>query len=393
MKDYDIAPYREYRRTRPDDGHQSKTATKKPKRRKRKKNRTLLLTLVLLAVLGGAVLVYQFLFNKAESVVSMEPTPISTDSTYLNTGDGVLYQTDGQIHFYHLKDSKKNYNYGMGASDIRMSGSANMTVVFNSASLQVIGEKAPVSFTGEISEVSCGTDHLAVLRKGADGTDSLVVQTSSGMQIGDMLSFPDEFVVDFGFYTVGNERLWIETININAGAPSTTISTYDIDKQAITGVMNIQGQLVDRIYITDESMFVIATNQIIRYTHDGNKEVYRDMIYGYEVVDCTNASGTPTFLMTPRGGDFHTVKLLTLTEGSDANAVETYLQLPAEGVDAFIMGSKLVVASREKLFTYTTKGKLSSTATFDQPIDTAIKLNDSVLMLSSNGTYYLSDVG
>ena len=389
MRDYAYTPYREYREVRPAG---TRPNTRKKKRRKRRKNRTLLLSLVLLVLLGSAVLIYQFLFNKAESIVSMEPTPISTDSTYLNTGDGILYQTDGQIHFYHLKDSKKNYNYGMGASDIRMSGSSNMTVVFNSASLQVIGEKEPISFTGEVREVECGREYLAVLRRGADGADSVIIQTPAGEQIGEPLAFPDEYVVDFGFYTVGGEKLWIESLNVNAGIPSTTISTYDLGKQSITGVMNIQGQLIDKVYVTADSMFVIATNQIIRYTHDGNKEVYREMIYGYEVVDCSNASGTPTFLMTPRGGDFHTVKVIALTEGGESDAVETYLQLPAEGVYAFIMGSRLVVASREKLFTYTTKGKLSSTAAFEQPIDTAIKLNDSVLMLSSNGTYYLASI-
>lgn len=363
------------------------------RRRKKRKNNTFLFSVLALVLIGAALLVYQFIFNKQESTVSMDLTPISTSSTYINTGDGLLYQTDGQIHFYHLTDSKKNYTYGMSASDnVRMSGSENMTVVFNEAQLQVVGEKAPLTFTGTIQEVECGDAHLAVLLQAEDGSESVLVITKDGEQVAD-LPFEDQYIVDFGFYSVKNEMLWIETLNVNTGTPMTTISTYDFVQQEITGLMHVQGQLVDQIYITDDSMFVVATNQIIRYTHEGNKEVYRVTIYGYKAVDFSDASGTPTFLLTTRGGDFHTVKILTLEEGSEADTVETTLQLPTEGVDAFIMNGKLVVVSRENVYTYSLKGKLSSTASFEQAVDEAVKLTDVKLLLSSNGMYYIANAG
>lgn len=360
------------------------------RRKKKKKNNTLLFSIITLVVLGIGLVVFQFFFNRQEATVEMEMTPISTSSTYLNTGDGLLYQTDGQIHFYHLTDSKKNYTYGMGASDIRMSGSEDMTVVFNTAQLQVVGEKTPLTFTGTIMEVECGTDYLAVLRTAEDGTEGLHIVTKDGEQISD-IAYTDQRIIDFGFYTTTSEMLWIETLSVNTGTPMTTISTYDLIKREVSGMIHVQSQLVDQIYITQDSMFVVATNQIIRYIHEGNKEIYRTTIYGYEVVDFSNASGTPTFLLTTRGGDFHTVKMLTLEEGSAPEPVETTLQLPTEGVSAFIMANRLVVVSREQLFNYTIKGVLSATATFEQPAEAAVKLNDSKLLLSSNGMYYLAN--
>ena len=362
------------------------------KKKKKKKNRTLLFSLVTLGVLGIALVIFQAVFNKQAETVSMDITPISSSSTYINTGDGILYQTDGQIHFYHLTDSKKNYTYGMGASNIRMSGSESMTVVFNEAQLQVVGEKTPITFTGSVEEVECGTGYLAVLQKTEDGAESLLVITRGGEQIDD-LPFADQCIVDFGFYTTQNEMLWIETINVSSGTPMTTISTYDLSKKEVTGLIHVQNQLVNDIFITPKSMFVVCTNQIIRYIHEGNKEIYRTVIYGYEALDFSYASGTPTFLLTTRGGDFHTVRILTLAEDTAPASVETTLQLPTEGVSAFIMSNKIAVASREQLFTYTLKGKLSTTATFEQPIDQATKLNDTKLLLSSNGMYYLANAG
>lgn len=360
------------------------------RRKKKKKNNTLLFSVITLVVLGVGLLVFQYFFNKQEATVEMTITPISTASTYINTGDGLLYQTDGQIHFYHLTDSKKNYTYGTGASDIRMSGSEDMTVVFNTAQLQVVGEKTPLTFTGTITEVECGTDYLAVLRTAEDGTEGLHIITKEGEQVAD-LTYDDQCFIDFGFYKTTTEMLWIETLNVNTGTPMTTILTYDLTKRDVSGMIHVQSQMVDKVYLTDDSIFVVATNQIIRYIYEGNKEIYRTTIYGYEAVDFSNASGTPTFLLTTRGGDFHTVKILTLEEESAPSPVETTLQLPTEGVDAFIMANRLVVVSREQLYNYTIKGVLSATATFQQPVEAAVKLNDTKLLLSSNGMYYLAN--
>lgn len=371
------------------------------RKKKKRKNRTLLFSIVILGILGAAVLIFQMVFNKRESVMEMRETPISANATFVNTGDGLLYQTDGQIHFFHLNDSKKNYTYGMGASDIRMSGSEDMTVVFNEAQLQVVGEKTPLTFTGFVHEVECGKNHLAILRESPEGIESVLLITREGAQMAD-LTYDDQYIVDFGFFQTGSEMFWIETLNINTGTPTTTISTYDLSKLASaaasasgtapTGMMHVQGQLVDDIRITSQSMFVAGTNQIIRYIHAGNKEIYRTMIYGYQTADFSAASGTPTFLLTPRGGDFHSVKIVTLQEEAAPSPVETYLQVPTEGVAAYIMGSRLVVVSRVNVYTYSLTGKLSATASFEQPVDSAVKLNDATLLLSSNGMYYLADV-
>lgn len=387
------SPYGE--RPQPRSAGQAMTrgaVSKTHKRKKKRRSRTLLFSLAVFVVLGAAVLIYQFIFQKQESIMSMAPTPISTTSTYLNTGDGLLYQTDGQIHFYHLTDEKKNYTYGMGASDIRMSGSEHMTIVFNAASLQVVGKKEPQAFTGRVREVECGESYIAVLRTSDENVDSVLLMTPDGEKIDERM-FADQYIVDFGLYKTGEvEMLWIETLDISAAAPTTTVSIYDTGKRDITGVINVQDQLVDDVYITEASLFAAGTNQIIRYTHDGNKEVYRTTVYGYRVADFSSASDSPTFLLTPRGSDFHSVRMLTLAESSAPAPVDTFLQLPAEGIAAYIMGGRLVVASREKVFTYSLKGKLLAEATFEQPVDAAIKLTDRILMLSSNGTYYLATV-
>lgn len=360
------------------------------RRRRRRASRTLLFTGLMLLLLAAALVVYLLFFTERERTISMTATPITAGVTKLNTGSGMLYQSNGHIYYYDWSNQNRNYSYEMQA-DIRMSGSTKLSVVYTDTMLQIVGQDEPITFTGEILSVECGETHIAVLRRDSGGGESVLVLTSAGEQV-DQLLPDDQYIVDFGFYTTTGEMLWIQTLSATAGVPTTRITTYDLSRRASIGVMQVQDQLIDALYITENSVFAVGTNQIIRYTHDGNKEIYREMVYGYKVLDFSNASGTPTFLLAPRDGNMHAVKLLTLQEADEAGAVETHLQLPSEGVAGYIMNGALVVVAREKLFTYSLRGQLSSTATLELPVDEAIKLSDTTLLLLSNGAYYTAKV-
>lgn len=361
-----------------------------PRRRKKKMSPTILLTIVLGGVFTVALMVYLIFFSDRERTISMETTPIEANMTYLNTGEGLLYQTDGKLHYFDWKDDRKNYTEGTTAQDIRMTGSSSMSAVYNASSLHVVGEKQPMTFTGTIDTVECGVSHLAVLRKDSEGAESVLVLSAQGEQIDQILP-GDQYVIDFGFYDVGGEKLWVEMLSDAAAQPTVTIRTYDLALKQQTGAIQVQNQLVEDLFITKDSIYVAATNQIIRYTHDGNKEAYRETVYGYRVLDFSSAS-TPTFLLTPRGGDMHSVKLLQLAEEADSAAVETYLQLPSEGVAGYIMDGSLIVVSREKMFTYSLKGKLTDTAIFELPVDNAYKLSETMLLLESGGRFYTAPI-
>lgn len=366
--------------------------TPAPRRKRRRRvPRTLLFTGLMLLIGLIAVAVYLLFFNEREKTISMDATPITAGMTKLNTGSGMLYQTDGNIHYYDWSNQNRNYTHGTAAADIRMNGSAKISVVYTGSMLQIIGQSQPVSFTGEILSVECGEQHIGVLRRDSGGGESILVLTETGEQV-DQLLPDDQYIVDFGFYTTTGEMLWMQTLSVTAGVPTTRITTYDLQKRASTGVMQVQDQLIDSLYVTANSVFAAGTSQIIRYTHAGNKEIYREMVYGYKVLDFSDASGTPTFLLAPRQGNMHAIKLLTLQEEDASGAVDTHLQLPSEGVAGYIMNGALVVVSRDKLYTYTLRGKLSSTASLELPVDEAIKLSDSMLLLLSNGTYYTAKV-
>ncbi len=384
-------PRNEYdRRYDRDSGRgQSRGRSGRGRKKKSRASRTLLFTVILGGGFTVVLLVYLMFFRDRERTVPMTETPITPAMTHLNTGRGLLYQTEGQIHYYDWIDQKKNYTYGMGSSDIRMSGSQILSAVYTNDSLQIVGQDRPISFTGTIETVECGTTHYAVLRKNSEGSESILIMTEDGDQLDQILPGEAAYIVNFGFYQIGSsERFWVQMLATSASEPVTTIRTYDLNLKSQTGAIQIQSQLVADMYITQNSFFIGGTNQILRYTHDGNKESYRVMVYGYRILDFSTSSSSPMFLLTPRGGDMHSVKLLTVSDSDDSLTKETYLQLPSEGVAGFLMNGSLVVVSEDKMFTYTTSGRLSETAALQYPIKNAYKLSDTVLLLESEGKYY-----
>ena len=367
-------------------GHTSR----KKKKKKKKMNATLLTTFVLFGIGILAVLVYFVFFAGRERTITMTETPALEGMTHLNTGSGMLYQAPsdglGSFNYYDWTRSKRNYTYNIEVNDLKMNGSDGISVVYTEDLLLIVDTLQQVQMTGTILSVECGTDHIAVLRRDSVGGESLLILSKNGEQV-DQLLADGQYIVNFGFYSTTTEMLWMQTLSVSAGSPVTVITTYDLSKRTSTGVMEVQDQLVEGLYFTNNSIFVAGTNQIIRYTYDGNKETYKEMIYGYEVLDFSYASGTPTFLLGPREGNMNSIRILTLNEAETSGATSTYLQLPGEGVAGYIMNGALVVVTEENLYSYTLKGSLSSTSKLDRPVQAAEKISDSLLLFLSNATY------
>lgn len=366
-------------------------------RRKKKKgmNITKVMFIVAFVIVIGLV-VYLAIFRDRERTVPMIETPITPGMTYLNTGKDLLYSNGGEINLFNWASGKNTFFGKDEKGTVRMSGSSTMSAVFDGGKVQTIMANNDVStleFTGTIDTVKLGTKHIALLRRDNMGGESVLLYSTSGEQIDQVLP-NDQYIVNFGFYTVnGTEMFWVELLNVAAGQPTETIRFYDLSQKAMVGAASVQNQLVEELYITPSSIFVSGTNQILRYTHDGLKEAYRVTDYGYKVLDFSRSDDEAVFLLTPRGGDMHSVKLLRLKEAESAGKTETYLQLPGEGVAGFIMSGQLVVVSENRLYKFSMKGKLSETALFQYPVSSAEKLSNTELLLESNGKYYTASIG
>ncbi len=351
--------------------------------------RLLLLFIFALLFVFGVVAAILFIRKQSAREAALTKLAFSASDQYVFTGSGFLYLSGGMLTYNDLTNEKYDYSAPVSASGspVHLSASPTMHVLYNEGGLKIIGAANAAEFTGTLLSAACGNSHAAVLCLDALNKESIQV-FSSDAQIIDQLAYSGQFILDYGFYTVNEEYLYVLTLSLDSGIPLSTITVYDLTNKSTTGIMQVQNQLLEKIYFTSGSIFAFGTNQLIRYGLPGNRESYREMVYGWKPVDF-EASSSPSFLLMPRNFDTPgTVKLITLKEAEVAEAVAKLYQLPSGTIGAFIMGGKLV-ALTENGYTQYGSEKNEVSRTFDIKAESAQKLNSTTLLIKSGESMYL----
>ncbi len=354
--------------------------------------RLLLLFIFVLLFVFGVVAAIFLIRKSAMREAALTKLPFSSSSNHVFTGSGFLYLSEGMLNYDDLTNEKYDYYAPVSAlaSSVRLSASESIHALYNEGALKIIGAANAAEFTGTLLSTASGNEHVAALCVDELGKESIQVFTASG-EIIDQLTYAGQFILEYGFYTVGEEYLYVLTLSLESGVPLSTITVYDMTNRSTSGIMQVQNQLLEGIYFTPGSIFASGTNQLIRYGLPGNRESYREMVYGWKVIDF-EAAQTPSFLLTPRNFETPgTVKLISLKEAEVAQASARLFQLPAGTIGAFIMGGKLVAITENGYTQYgAAKGEVSRT--FNIKAESAEKLNSTSLLIKSGESMYLLKV-
>ncbi len=338
-------------------------------------------------VVAGIVAAVLLLGKNSGSEAPLKQMSFTRANERFFTGAGFLYIQDGTLYYDDLYNDKNDYYAPVSGEGVTLCGSPTLHALYNSAALKIVGASYPVEFTGRLLYVDCGSAYVAALRADASGAETVQVFDKTGAQK-DQIDSGGQFIEDFGFYNAGNEYLYVLTLTLDSGTPVSTIAVYDMTHAATSGVMQVQNQLIEDIYFTQSGIFAVGTNQIIRYSLSGNRESYRETVYGWRVMDFESAS-SPTFLLGPRGVEKPgTVKLVTLKDADVAGTTQRLLQLPAGTIDAFVMNGKLVAVTSGGYIVMGVDGKRISERNVEINIEEAEKLDASTLLLRSGEAYY-----
>lgn len=362
------------------------------KRRTAKGKRRMIARLLLVfglfvVVVAGAVAVVLMLHKSTVTEAPLTQMRFTNVDERCFTGAGFLYIQNGTLYYDDLYSNKNNYYAPVTGEGVTLCGSPTLHALYNSAALKIVGASYPVEFTGRLQYVDCGTQYIAALRADASGAETVQVFDKTGAQK-DQIECGGQFIEDFGFYTAESEYLYVLTLSLESGMPVSTIAVYDMTHAATSGVMQVQNQLIEDIYFTSDGIFAVGTNQIIRYSLTGNRESYRETVYGWDAMDFENAS-SPMFLLRPRSSEKPgTVKLLTLKDADVAGTTQRLLQLPAGTIDAFVMGGKLVAVTENGYIVYGSDGKIASERSVAVSVEEAKKLDSTTLLLRAGDKFY-----
>ena len=246
--------------------------------------RLILFALVAIVLSGGVFAVFYLMFRQRDASLTYEKLDIDANMDYHVSGGYLTYASATDLIQVNTSDTKKSIVTNLPTAIDGFGVSSTITAVYAGSNLQLRNFKT-LTLNGTIRGVACGGSHCAALRTNeVNGLDSIVVFNASAEAVGNPIDFSESKVVNFGFETgYGRELLWVICVNTQASLPVTTVRLYDYNNGgAMSYYPSFYEQSIERVYFTEDSVFLIGTEDIVRYNLDSSRERYRVGIYGKE---------------------------------------------------------------------------------------------------------------
>ena len=283
-----------------------------------------------------------------------------------------------------------------------MIGTPGVKAVYTAGAVQIIDAPFNIELEGTIKAVRCGSGHVAVYKQRADGAYELRIYSAAGQQVlqlpsaGDTQEYYEEGrLIDFGFSEANGSVLWTMELDTTSGSPRTTITTYDLGRMTNSGIITVQGQLVERVFFTESGIYAVGTESIIRYGAADNREKYRVQIYGYRVEDISLCGDRPCMLLVPRdGGELSSARILSVSEKDVAGETAVSVLLPEGTVSCHMVNGMLAVVTSGGVRIYGTDGKLIERLDLSaSAVTSSDELDEHHILLERSGEYTLLTVG
>lgn len=364
--------------------------------RKKTALRIAIVVISLIALAGVAVLAALTAKNCGTQLIT-RTLPLTSSELVCGTGDGIMYVRGGALNFYSFKDEDNNFTRPLTAAPTGIAGSAGIKAVYSKNAVQIIDAPFDIEPEGEVIALRCGRAHAAVCTKRPNGDETVTVYGLNGQQIYEF-PFSAGRLVNFGFSEASGSTLWLMELDTDSGSPRTTITTFDLDRMSSTGVITVSDQLVEDVFFTGSSVYIVGTDSLIRYSAAANREVYRVQLYGYRVIDKSLTGDSPVLLLMPRSASdiagAPSLRILTVSQKDVAGETAVSVSVPEGAVGCHLVNGSLVIVTGNGLKLISNKGKPLESAPLPVGVtDSSEKLDEHHILMERSGEYVLLSVG
>jgi hypothetical protein len=334
------------------------------------------LTLIIAAAVAGLVVVIGLIIlltsgrNLKDSITK---TVYNATDTVITQKNGVLHTDSDNLVFYDYF-GKQIWNKKMFAADVKVTSSDTLIAVFNTNMVQLFDLDGNQFFskelTGDILNAKCGIDKVAVITEVQTEEEGkqkfLLIFNTKGEQL-DNIPFNTQHIIDIGFYGKSSQ-LWVLTLDAAGVIPISRIATYN-PGVSMTGIIDINGQLVDKLIIDENSIYASGTTNLSIYNLFGEKQDSL-LVYGWYFHGEYISDGRPVFIYVPRNAvvknRFDSLRIIKINKSGNTDLT---INLPPDILKACIYNSKLYCFSQNNLYKYTLEGKLEDKYDLPYAID------------------------
>ena len=214
-------------------------------------------------------------------------------------GDGFIYY-NGSTLASVSSTGAQGWSYSVGANASFNAGDSGVAV-WSGRRLSIIGrENGDTLYTGQMDEdilsAKSGAVYTAVLL--SPEHDSTIVLLENGGREVDLLTFPDQTVLDYGFFS--NDTLfWVMTLDTSGTVPTTSISNYRPGRMMVGSITDAQ-QLMYQVMFQSSQVVCAGTTHLKVYDYTGREdEGRRTLIYGWYLAAVDDAVDNPMMAFVP----------------------------------------------------------------------------------------------
>lgn len=307
------------------------------------------------------------------------------------TQDHGIYYTDGDNLVFADYASKEIWTKKMFSKGLKITSSENMIAGYNEKAIQLFDVNGNQYFTkeitGDIINAKCGLDKVAVISQVMTEEEGLkkylTVYNTKGESI-DTIDLKNQNVIDIGFYGK-KSKLWVLTLDVAGVIPISRIATYDPEDQSMTGIIDINGQLIQKLIIDESNIYASGTTNLYIYSIYGEKKD-SILIYGWNFHGQFYIDKTPLFIYVPRiqtNKEFDSLRLIK------TGSYDLTIQLPADIIRATIYNNKIYCFSKKELYKYTLEGKMEDKYALPFDIESVSRIYDKYAFMVKGANEYI----
>jgi hypothetical protein len=357
------------------------------KTKRRFANKTILFMVIILIVLvvfiTGLIMLLSIGRDIKDSLVKM---PFTNSSTYLTTGKTIIY-SDNEL--LNCIDTSKNTVWKVQiTSGLNYSSNDNMIVATGDNVIMVLSPKGDNLFAtqlnGTVKSVCLGNDELAVYTEQTTGDKTLsyiIIFSLSGKDIY-KIDVSGKYILDYGLDQQSGQFYLLE-LDSSGAAPISRITTYKPETQSITGVKELEDQLIERIVCNNGAIYTLGTNRLSEYS-SLNSTAKEMLVYGWVPEDiCTK--GNIEFVYIP-SRESSSIDIARIIKASNN---EIKINLPPGVFKIIDTGNKIYCFASSSIFVYTNDGKFFRSYNLPYAIDGVKRAMDGYVFLSVSEDVYL----
>lgn len=358
------------------------------KKRKRKFSRRLFLLIIIVVVFVVLLTGVIMLFTKGKDIKdTLIKMPFGKDSEYLIVGKTIVY-TEGDMLNCIDASNRSVWKVQLYKAGLNLSSNDYMAAVTGDNVIMILSPAGANLFAtqlnGTVLSVRLGKKNVsAYLEQHAnDKTLSyIVIFDLSGNSIY-TVETTGKHILDYGLDLISGQ-LYVLELDTSGSAPISRITTYKPETQSITGVKELEDQLIERILFDDGFIYTLGTNRLSVYTtlNSSPKEM---LVYGWVPQDiCTAGNARFVYVPDKNSAEIDIARIINISGD------ETKINLPPNVFKIICSGDKTYCFATDNIFVYTGDGRFLISYSLPFPIEGVMRAMDGYAFISASDGIYL----